>query len=178
MGYSIELYFDFQFEKRIRLLWDELEESGVPSILNKIGSRPHLSLAVMETFNEFQASNILREVIKGNSVFSLEFPAIALIPGRDQTVLLAPAPNITILEMQKTLFKILHRSGNIPLERYEPNKWLPHCSISKELSPTEALKTIDICRRSSVTGEARVIEIGIIEFRPRKEIHRVGLGNQ
>lgn len=178
MGYSIELYFDLHFEKNIHLLWNELEKSGVPSILNKIGSKPHLSLAVMETFNESKASNILGEVLKRYPVFTIDFPAIALIPSREQTVILAATPNLVILEMQRTIFQDLHKSGYIPLERYEPNKWLPHCTISKELSSKDALRTVNICQNSSITGKARVIEIGIIEFRPRKEIQRIGLNNQ
>lgn len=44
MGYSIELYLESGFEEKLRSLWDDLEKAGVPSILQKIGSRPHLSL--------------------------------------------------------------------------------------------------------------------------------------
>jgi hypothetical protein len=59
MGYSIELYFDPRFEEKIRRLWNDLAESGVPSILHQIGSRPHLSLAVLENIPEVQVSNLL-----------------------------------------------------------------------------------------------------------------------
>lgn len=177
MGYSIELYFDFQFEEKIRLLWDKLAEAGVPSILHRIGSRPHISLAVIESIHEVQVSNLFEDFFKEFSEFFIEFPAIALIPGKQQAVFLAPATNILIFEMQRTLYYLLQKSGYPSLERYEPNKWLPHCSISKELSSTDALTTVAICQNSSVTGMTKVIEAGIIEFRPRKEIKKFGLKN-
>ncbi len=178
MGYSIELYFDLQFEDKIRRLWNDLAESGVPSILHQIGSRPHLSLAVLENIPEVQVSNLLGKFIQKYSEFSIEFPAIALIPGEQKTVFLAPTTNLILLEMQQTLYHLLKKSSFFPLERYEPNKWLPHCSISKELSSSDALKTVNISQNSTVTGKTKVIELGIIEFRPRKEIKSFGLNSQ
>jgi len=175
MGYSIELYFDLQFEEKIRLLWDELAVAGVPSILQIIDSRPHISIAVLENIDEVQVSILFENFIKKIPEFVIEFPAIALIPGKQQTVFLAPATNILIIEMQRSLYNLLLKNSYPPLERYRPNKWLPHCSISKELSSLDSLTTIEICQKSSVTGMAKVVEAGFIEFRPRKEIKRVGL---
>jgi len=91
MGYSIELYFDLQFEEKIRLLWDELAVAGVPSILQIIDSRPHISIAVLENIDEVQVSILFENYIKEIPEFVIEFPAIALIPGKQQTVFLAPA---------------------------------------------------------------------------------------
>lgn len=177
MGYSIELYFDIHFEEKIRLLWDELAEDSVPSILHRIGSRPHMSLYVLETIHEVQVSNLLLKFIKEFSEFFINFPAIALFPGKQRTVFLAPTTNVILLEMQRTLYNLLQKSGYFPLERYEPNKWFPHCSISKELSCSDAIKTVDICQKFSVTGMAKIIELGLIEFRPRKEIKKFVLKN-
>ncbi len=177
MGYSIELYFDLQFEDKIRRLWNDLAESGVPSILHQIGSRPHISLAVLESIKDVQVSQLVGKFIQKYSEFSIEFPAIALIPGEQKTVFLAPITNLILLEMQRTLYHLLKNNSFFPLERYEPNKWLPHCSISKELSSSDALKTVNISQNSTVTGTAKVIELGIIEFRPRKEIISYGLKN-
>ncbi len=177
MGYAIELYFNFQFEEKIHFLWDELSEAGVPSILQRIGSRPHLSLAVMESCDEVLVSELLGKFIKKFPKFFIEFPAISLIPGEQQAVFLTPVPNLLILEMQRALFHILVKNGYFPYGRYEPNKWLPHCSISKELSSSDALKTTEICQNSSVTGMAKVIEAGIVEFRPRREIKTFNLKN-
>ena len=107
MGYSIELYFDLQFEDKIRRLWNDLAESGVPSILHQIGSRPHLSLAVLESIQEVQVTNLLGKFVQKYSEFSIEFPAIALIPGEQKTVVLAPTTNLVLLEMQRTLYHLL-----------------------------------------------------------------------
>jgi hypothetical protein len=40
---------------------------------------------------------------------------------------------------------------------------------------SDALTTVEILQNSSITGMTKVIQAGIIEFRPRKEIERFGL---
>ena len=70
---------------------------------------------------------------------------------------------------------LLQKNGWPALERYEPAKWLPHCSILKELSPADALKTVEICQNHSVTGVAKVIAAGLVEFRPRRVINNFNL---
>lgn len=175
MGYSIELYFDHEFETRFIEIWKKLEEYDVPSILQKIGSKPHISLSVLDSINEFQALELIEKFADRLSQFEIEFPAIGLIPGNSQTVFLAPTVNSKIIEVQKALYQQLQLVGLKPRKCYEPSNWLPHCTISKELSSSEALKTIEICQNNSLTGKAGVIELGFIEFRPRKEIKKVRL---
>lgn len=178
MGYSIELYFDPLFEEKIYRLWDDLAKSGVPSILQQIGSRPHLSLAVLETIDEIEVPGLLEGFIRSYARFFIEFNAFGLIPGDRQAVFLAPVPGLSLLEMQQSLYRLLHQSGYVPVERYKPDKWLPHCTISKELSPSGALQTIEICQNWSLTGTAGVVELGVIEFRPRREIQTLSLKSE
>lgn len=170
MGYSIELYFDNRFEEKIRLLWDQLDRAGVPSLLPGIGSRPHISLALFESCVEEQVSELIEKYFTDFPNTSIAFPAFALIPGKLQTIFLVPAVNRKLLERQEKLFQLLIDHGHKPLARYQPEKWLPHCSISKELSASKALKTIEVCQKSRVPETAKVVEAGFIEFRPRKEI--------
>ncbi len=170
LGYSIELYFEPTFEEKITHLWDDLSKAAIPSIFQTIGSRPHLSLAVMNECNESQLSILIRDFCNSISPFSIEFPAIGLIPGKLQTVFLAPVENHQLYDAHKTLFLLLQDSGNSMLDRYKPSKWLPHCSISKELSATEALNTIEICQHSKIFGKTKVVELGFIKFRPRRLI--------
>ncbi len=175
MGYSLELYFEFRFEEKIRALWGALEKAGVPSLLHKIGSRPHLSLVVLDDCMANQAAELMESGIRRYSVFPITFSAIALIPGKQQAVFLVPAMSSFLLEIQRDLYHLLQKGGYPIREHYEPHKWLPHCSISKELSSPEALATIEVCQRHSAIGSTMVTEVGFIEFRPRKEIRLFGL---
>ncbi|SCY19063.1 2'-5' RNA ligase family protein [Desulfoluna spongiiphila] len=170
MGYSIELYFDPDFEATIRRAWDALAASGVPSVLQQIGGRPHLSLAVLASIDETMILDLVETYSKDFIQFPITFPAISLIPGEQHTVILSPVPTRSLLEMQQALYRLLDACGHPPFGRYAPERWLPHCTLSKELSGPDAMKTMALCRQSLVTGAAEVREVGVIEFRPRREL--------
>jgi len=170
MGYSIELYFDPSFEATIRRTWDALAASGVPSVLQQIGGRPHLSLAVLASIDERIIIRLAEAYSKEFSQFPITFPAISLIPGEQHTVFLSPVPSGSLLDMQQRLYSLLDACGHPPFERYTPERWLPHCTLSKELSSPDALRTMDLCRQNAVTGTAEIREVGVIEFRPRREL--------
>ena len=170
MAYSIELYFDTAFEIKIRHLWDLLNKNNVPSIMQKIGSRPHLALSVLNFIEEVEIPNIIQYLVNNHKLFGIEFPAISMIPGKSQTVFLSPSLNVQLIDMQHNLYDHLIEKGYSPQKFYIPNQWLPHCTISKELSFKETLETFTVCENYSVTGNATVTEVGIIEFRPRREL--------
>ena len=170
MAYSVELYFDVEFEIKIRHLWDLLNKNNVPSIMQKIGSRPHLALSVLNFIEEVEIPNIIQYLVNNHKLFEIEFPAISMIPGKSQTVFLSPSLNVQLIDMQHNLYDHLIEKGYSPQKFYIPNQWLPHCTISKELSINETLETFRVCEKYSIIGKAIVTEVGIIEFRPRREL--------
>ena len=170
MAFSIELYFNIEFETKIRHLWNFLKDHNVPSIMHTIGSRPHLALSILDFIEEGEIPNILRYLANNHKQFEIEFPAISMIPGKSQAVFLSPSSNAQLIDIQHRLYDHLIEKGYSPKKFYAPNKWLPHCTISKELSLKETLETFRMCEKHTVTGKATVTEVGGIEFRPRREL--------
>ena len=175
MAYSIELYFEPIFEQSLRALWNELAVSGVPSIVQKIGSRPHLSLIILDQCNEDHVDSLIDVGATGLHPFPITFPAFSIMPGGQHSVLLMPTVNQGLLDIQKNMYNLLAGNGYAVRLNYEPRNWLPHCSISKELSQKDALKTLEICLNTPIARETRVTDIGFIEFRPRKTIKTIYL---
>ncbi len=170
MAYSIELYFNHAFEEKIRRSWDVLSKNNVPSIMQKIGSRPHIALSILEDIAVDGIPDIIDYLGEHHSQFEINFPAISMIPGKSQAVFLSPSQNTRLTKIQDSLHGYLLKNGHTPREHYNPGKWLPHVTISKELSFKETLETFKAFEHCLVTGNATVIEAGIIEFRPRREI--------
>ena len=178
MTYSIELYFDRRFEEKLRSLWDELERAGVPSVLPKIWSRPHLTLIILDDCDEDHVANLIDGCMKRRFKFSLTFPAFSIIPGVQNSVFLTPVIKPELIDIQRSLYNLIQENGHSIQKHYAPYNWLPHCSISKELSPAEALKTLEVCLYCGTKGETTITEIGLIEFRPRKMIKTIGLADR
>ena len=178
MTYSIELYFDRSFEEKLRSLWDELEKVGLPSIFSKMGSRPHLTLIILDRCDEDHVAGLIDRHVKGHFKFSIVFPAFSIIPGVRNSVFLTPVIKPELIDIQRSLYNLIEENSYSIQEHYAPHNWLPHCSISKELSPVEALKTLEVCLYCGLKEDALVTEIGLIEFRPRKMIKTIGLSDR
>src|SRR5262245_52848517 len=58
MGFAVEMYFDQKTEKALRELCKVLADAGVRSVLDEIGDRPHISLAV---FSQVDVDALLEE---------------------------------------------------------------------------------------------------------------------
>ena len=170
MPYSIELYFESAFEKRIFSLWRELQDVNLPVKFVALGIRPHLTLAVLEDCNESAVSQIVGSISRNFSKIEIDFPAICAIPSVSQMVFLLPIVNKTLEAIRERLISSLLELENYPLKHYLQHSWLPHCTISKELTPDQSKETMSICQDSDIYGEAEAIEIGFVEFKPRREI--------
>jgi 2'-5' RNA ligase len=170
MPYSIELYFDASFEQKIFNLWSVLESRNLPSKYSKLKIRPHLTLAVMDKCDETEVSDIVKYLNNRTSNFLVNFPAICTNSGEWQFVFLLPIINKTLGEIRNQLVPMLIQSKNQPREQYLLNNWLPHCTISKELSLDQSKKTMEICQEENICGNTRIIEMGFVEFNPRRDI--------
>ena len=159
----------------MRSLWDILESNGVPSILQRIGSRPHLSLMVFNNCNVDHFSSLLDIGVNGICTFPITFPAFSITFGSQFSIFLTPTINQKLIDIQKRLYNLFAENGYYTQKHYEPHNWLPHCSISKELSHTDVLKTLEVCLSAAPAKETLVTDVGFIEFRPRKVIKTIGL---
>ena len=61
MGFAVEMYFDEKTEKALRDLRKVLSDAGVRPVLDEMGDRPHISLAV---FSQVDV-NVLLEELEG-----------------------------------------------------------------------------------------------------------------
>ena len=172
MTYSIELYFDRRFEEKLRSLWDELEKVGLPSIFS---SRPHLAFILDRCVH---VAGLIDRHVKGHFKFSIVFPAFSIIPGVRNSVFLTPVIKPELIDIQRKIAHLLEENGYAIQKHYEPHNWLPHCSISKGLSPAEALKTLEVCLYHGIKGKTWVTDIGFIKFRPRKVIKTIGMADK
>jgi 2'-5' RNA ligase len=176
MGYSFELYFEPWFEENIKTLWKTLAQAGIPSFYERIGGRPHFTLAICEQADESRLSPLLGAFSRTFSAFAINFPAIAFMPGKQCVVYLAPVITSILLDVHASMYTLLEDNGCAPLDRYSPSSWLPHCPISKELSYKDAMKTMELCAEHRILGTTQAIELGYIKMRPSRPVQVWPLG--
>jgi hypothetical protein len=132
---------------------------------------------VFDNCNVDHLASLIDSGIKGRCKFPITLPAFSIVPGKRYSVFLTPTINPELINIQKSLYNHLSENGYSTRKHYEPHNWLPHCSISKELSLTKALKTLEVCLNTTTIRGTLISDIGFIEFRPRKVIKTIVLAD-
>ena len=177
MGYAVELFYDHESESAVREIWDGLGAAlGKPS-LSELGGRPHVSLAVygdgLDTTG-FQES--LHEFANSIDPFDFCLSSVGSFPGQEGVVFLAPVVSLQMLDVHARFHKVFSRNDELGMAYYLPGNWVPHCTVAIDLSAAEAKEAVAYCRESFQPITGRFQQIGLVEFRPVKELCTCELG--
>jgi len=68
--------------------------------------------------------------------------------------------------------------GQAPWDHYRPGVWVPHCTLATDLEPDQFGAALAIAGRAPLPLECRLVEIGIVEFRPVRQLVSRVLGGR
>ncbi len=178
MGIAIELYFDQESEEQIRLIRDTLFEHGIPGILDRIGERPHITLAVLPEVQIEMLLPMVESLAAETGPFPIGLSAIGTFPTFENVLYLAPPPTTRLLQIHETFHNRLVQA-DFPVARYyHPEKWVPHCTLDMEIPNAFFVAAIELCKRHFKPFEGHIQEIGIVRFRPVEVISQFPLSGR
>ena len=139
---ALELYFDHVTERRLRVLWDALEDEGVPTLRGLLDGkhRPHLSLVGAASLDPL----VVHEALDGFDVVppsKVTFQFAGVFVGR--VLWLGPSPGVSLLGHQAEVWRRLTVAGIAMSPLYAPGAWVPHATVSMRVPRpvlTEALR--------------------------------------
>jgi 2'-5' RNA ligase len=175
MPYAIELYFDATTEARIRGLWGALESIGAAT-MREGDARPHVSLAVCGSIEVPAAGELLDRFAKTVESFPLTFASVGMFCAAAPIVFLAPKVTMELLVLHERFFAELQKVSRDCWRHYEPAQWVPHCTLAMELAQDKIARTIGIGQGAGLPFTGVVSEIGLVEFRPVRQLHVARLG--
>ena len=177
MGYAVELFYDQESEQTVREIWDGLGAAlGKPS-LSELGARPHVSLAVYN--DDLDAAGFperLRDFANSIDPFDLCLSSVGSFAGQEGVVFLAPVVTRRLLDVHARFHEAFSPYENSGMTYYLPGNWVPHCTVAIDLSAAEVIEAVGYCREAFQPVSGMFREIGLIEFRPVKELFTFGLG--
>jgi 2'-5' RNA ligase len=139
---SVEMHLDERSTRRIRVLWDLLEEVGVQTLRTPHDGRhrPHVSLIAARSLDPDRVAAALTDVEVAEER-RLNFQFAGVFVGRVLFLGLAPTPGL--MQHQAAVWRRLAENGIESLPLYDPGEWVPHCTVSMRVPRpilTEALR--------------------------------------
>jgi hypothetical protein len=166
MGFAVELYFDPQTEKLLRGLRQTLADAGIKPILDEIGDRPHISLAVFSQLFPDEFLPELEGFAADSAPLKIILSAIASFPTADAVLFLAPAVTQELMDIHWDFHELVKQMKLHPHAYYLPDRWVPHSTVAQNIEPHLVSKAFDICRQSFKPIAGQLVEIGLVRFRP------------
>jgi 2'-5' RNA ligase len=175
MGHAVLLYFDQQTEQSILNLRHALIEQGIPSFLDKVGDRPHISLAGFSNVDCDVLISIVQEFANDIEPFNVQLSAIGTFPTDENVLFLSPTPTLQLLTHHQEFHRRLAKSKLISSPYYVPENWTPHCSVEMNISDEQLPKAIKFYSKVFKPVIGQFQEIGVIEFQPIKSLAKWSL---
>lgn len=172
MGLAVELYFDEVTEQSIRQLRQTLTDAGISSILDDLGDRPHISLAGLPGEDISTLLPIIEEFAQNVAPFTLKLSAIGLFPTSEGVLYLSPAPTETLLAIHRRFHQELAKTFIEVNPYYQPDVWVPHCTIATDLHASQLADAVKICLQTFKPIVVNCREIGLVKFRPATPIYK------
>lgn len=178
MPYSIGLYFDQATDSLVRNLWRLLAEQELANYYHLSGNRPHITLAIFNDVNCSKAETIISQISRSMDPFSISFQQIGLFPSVNGAVFWGPVVTKELLTLHSILYRAFDDFSVQPeFDFYKPGHWIPHCGLAMEITDNALIpKIMDLCRRMDTPYSGMIVEIGMISFRPVKQLFNCKLG--
>lgn len=175
MALAVEIYFDGQAEEAVTVLRDKIHSAGIPASPEFAGSRPHISLSVVETDDVDQLARLVTEFAGRAVVPEVRLAALSAFASRQGVLYLAPVPTPALLELHSLFHELLNGAGLESRPLYRPGEWIPHCTLEVGLSSDQLTSAFDTCWRSFQPIGGRLVAAGVVSFPPPLAHHLIPL---
>jgi 2'-5' RNA ligase len=173
MPYVVELALDAEAAAAVRRVWREMADAG-NEYMARSGVRPHVTFGIWDTLEHDRAEAELTAFAARTAPVRLTFASVGLFPG--VAIFLAPTVTPELLDLHADFHRRWGGLGQGSAGHYRPGGWVPHCTLATDLEPEQFGSALVIAGRVRLPIECRLVEIGIVEFRPLKQLVSHTLG--
>ena len=177
MQYAIELYFDKATEQNLSHLAQRVADENISTMFLKWETRPHLTLACFNDVNETTCIEQLRLFARTHKTMLANICSVGMFTD-SRTIFASPVMNDSMYQFQKELYEYLGEYDSSGWEWYQPNKWVPHCTLAlTHEDPDEAFyKASNLILHEFRKLYGKFVSIGLVKIScPVEEIYTVEL---
>ena len=165
MPFAVELDLDDAAAERVLALCRSLEDELGIATINSLGARPHVSLAVYDAFPAAEGAAELAAFAASIEPMPIAIASLGCFPASG-VVFLAPVMTAELLALHRGYHGAMAHRGAACWEHYRPGHWVPHVTIAMDLDAATMTRAAERLAASWEALPARLVSLGLIEFRP------------
>jgi 2'-5' RNA ligase len=170
MNFAIELCLDEHADARIREIWERIERAGLPSRLLEYGHAPHVSLGVCAELDAKAFAKRLAEFAAREPRLHATLVSLGTFSNRQGVVFLGLINTRELLDLHARFDAIFAPVVRDPWEYYRPGRWVPHCTLTTALDPSQVAAALRVCAEVPLPIQATLESVAIVE-NPEGVVH-------
>jgi hypothetical protein len=170
------MYFDEKTQKTLRDLRKTLTDAGIRPVLDEIGDRPHISLAVFSQVDVDELAEELEKFAAETKAMPITLSAVGGFATADAVLFLTPAITQDLMDVHWDFHQMLGELKMYPHAYYQPDRWVPHSTVAQNVQEEMVGKGFDVLRKSFKPISGKLVEMGLVRFRPVESLGVYQLG--
>lgn len=170
MPFAIELFLDDSSSDAIRQIWHELARTSVSPSMRDSGAHPHVTLVVADRVDVAGTERFLKEFAANEPALPLTFSSLGIFPADPAVAFLGPVVTPRLLDLHARFYRNVESLAQAPWPYYLPGRWVPHATLAMDLSIDAISSVVEASRRLPLPLHSRLVEIGLVEFRPTNQL--------
>ncbi len=160
--YAIEFLFDLKSKQHIQNLYDKLERSGYGLPEQVINFQPHITLNVCKILDTVKLECALTEFCAEHRGFPLTLSHLGCFLNPQPVVFLAPTATHSLFAIHAELIKKLSPFISATRSYYEPNSWVPHCTVAFGFEEQKLTEIMGLCTHFSLPLTIKLKSIAVV----------------
>lgn len=163
MAYGIGLKFDNHTENMVTDIWRRLSDLGYLTALLLDGYVPHITMAQSEGLRVDLFIDAIRNELKTPPKIQMQFSSVSLFVNPEVIMYYGVTPTAALLRLHSTSCALFQKYATNLNPLYQPDMWVPHCSLAVVNNEEKLKEGIDISRTLTLPHFIPSVEYVIVE---------------
>ena len=165
-SYGVVALLDPYSEQVIRSIWRGLEvEQITASLPSIICAQPHITLGIFSSLQTTGLASLLPPLAAHIAPFAVTFGSVGAFPAIDgASVFLQPTVTQQLMHLHYAFYATCNSKCGRVHSYYEPEYWVPHCSVGIGLPLPLALQTLRFCLQLQLPIVGQIQALSVLEM--------------
>lgn len=177
MGYAIVGYFDAGADNRIKEMWKLMSDQDIDNYLINSENDSHFKFDMSDEIDVSLVKRELGEIAKEYKKIDLHFKKFGFYPNKEKPfVTLDIAENNHIIELQRKIHTtFINKAIEDSRGFFSSGIWKPDIQLTVSFEKEKLPKAVEYLNKIDLPFDGKLESIGLIEFRPVKQLFRIAL---
>lgn len=174
------LIFDRESELALREVWQVVAQAGGSNTMLGLDYPPHLTLLMADHLDFERMRPAFEQLAIRTRPLELTLAGLGVFPGDRGVLYIAPTVTRELLELHACYYSMVRQYGDLRVEHYRTELWVPHITIGYGLAPEALGAALTALMRVKLPKKARIagLTMGCFNLCGQSDLSQICFGEE